>query len=66
MIWHELITGKTPFEASSEAELKEKVKNGVFRWKELKCNKKTQDLIFRCLSSRIEQRPTINELSAAI
>lgn len=52
VIWFELLTGKTPFSASSESQLKELTKRQQFRKMELSCNPRIKELIFKCLKFR--------------
>jgi serine/threonine-protein kinase len=66
VIWYELLTGKTPFQASTEKDLQEMTKKQHIRSLNFECNQTIKDLIIRCLKPKPKDRPSLQELLTAI
>ena len=66
VIWFELLTGRTPFQASTERDLKEKTKKEQIRSTSLFCSQKAKDLIIKCLKAKPQERPSLKDLLGAI
>lgn len=65
VMWFELLTGKTPFQASTEAELQNLTKKDQIRKIDLHCSKKVKEIIYRCLKNRVQDRPSLLEMMGA-
>ena len=66
VMWYELLTGRTPFQAATESELQNMTKKEQIRKLEMNCSKKVKDIIHRCLKARAQDRPALSDLLCAL
>lgn len=62
VMWYELLTGRTPFQAATESELQSMTKKEQIRKLEMNCSKKVKEMIYRCLKAKAHDRPALSDL----